>query len=70
MDQGKGHAEAVGNGGGAFGTACVRADNDCVAVVGDVLLDVALQERVGVEVVDWLEDGLVRGGKRQVPTNG
>lgn len=55
VDQGEGHAQAVGDGGGAFGAACVRADDDCLLVVGDVLLDVALQQRADVEVVDWPE---------------
>ena len=52
MDEGKVEAEAVGNGGGTFGAACIRANNDRVAVVGDVVLDVALQERARMEVVD------------------
>jgi len=52
VDEGKSQPEAVGDGRGAFGTACVRADDDGVAVVGDVLLDISLQERAGVEVVD------------------
>lgn len=41
MDEGKGEAEAVRYGRGALGTASVGADDHRVAVVGDVLLDVA-----------------------------
>ena len=52
MDEGKGQSEAVGDGCGAFSAACVGADNHGVAVVGDFELNVALQERAGVEVVD------------------
>lgn len=40
MDEGEGKPETVGYGRGAFGAACVGADDDGVAVVGDVLLNI------------------------------
>jgi hypothetical protein len=52
VDERKGQPEPVGDGCGAFGAACVRADDHGIAVVGDLELDVALQERTRVEVVD------------------
>lgn len=52
VNEGKVESQAVCDGGGPFCAACVRADDDCVAVVGDVMHDVALQERTGKEVVD------------------
>jgi hypothetical protein len=57
VDERKGKPEVVGDGSGAFGAACVGADNDGFAVVRDLLLDVPLQERASVEVVDCGRNG-------------
>lgn len=46
------HAQLVSYCGCALGTARIRADNDSLLVVGDVALNVALQKRASVEVVD------------------
>jgi hypothetical protein len=60
VDEGKGHAERVGDGGRTFGTACVWADYDGLLVVGDVELDVLSKEVAAIEVVDRdVEEALV-----------
>jgi hypothetical protein len=60
VDEGKGHAEGVGNGGGAFGAACVGGYDDGLLVVGDVELDVFAEEVTAVEVVNGdVEEALV-----------
>lgn len=62
MDKGKGHSQCVGNGGGAFGAAGIRADDDGLLVVGDVELDVLAKEVAAVEVVHGdVEEALVLG---------
>jgi len=62
MDKGKGHAERVGDGGGAFGAAGVGADDDGLLVVEDAELDVFAQEVAAVEIVDGdVEEALVLG---------
>lgn len=62
MDEGKGHAEGVGDGGCAFGATCIGADDDGLLVVGDVELDVFAQQVAAVEVVDGdIEEALVLG---------
>jgi len=60
VDEGEGHAERVGNGGCALGSACIGADYNGVLVVGDVELDVLAEEVAAVEIVDWdVEEALV-----------
>lgn len=62
MDQRKGHAESVGDGGSALGTAGVWAYNYGLLVVGDVELDVLAEEMTAVQVVDGnIEESLVLG---------
>jgi hypothetical protein len=62
VDQRKGHAEGVGDGGRALGAACVWADDDGLLVVGDVELDVLAQEVAAIQVVDGdVEEALVLG---------
>lgn len=62
VDEGKGHAEGVGDGGCAFGATCIGADDDGLLVVGDVELDVFAQQVAAVEVVDGdVEEALVLG---------
>jgi hypothetical protein len=62
VDEGKGHAERVGDGSRTLGTACVWADYDGLLVVGDVELDVLSEEVAAVEVVDRdVEEALVLG---------
>lgn len=52
MDQCKLHAHRVCNGRRTLSATRVRADNDSLPVARDVALDVALQKRPAVEVVD------------------
>jgi hypothetical protein len=52
VDEGKSQPKAVGYRRGTLGATRIRTDDDRVAVVGDVVLDVAFQQRPGVEVVD------------------
>jgi hypothetical protein len=52
VDQRKGHAKGVGDGGGSLGASSVGADNDGLLVVGDVELDIFAQQVAPVEVVD------------------
>lgn len=52
MDEGKVRAEAVSDRRRPLGTARIRADDDRIPVVGDVHLDVPLEERPPVQVVD------------------
>lgn len=51
MDESKVHLEAVGNSGSSLGAAGIGRDDDGLFVVGDVLLDVVLDEGLAVEVV-------------------
>jgi hypothetical protein len=60
VNEGKGHAQGVGNGGGSLCASSVGADNDGLLVVGNVGLDVFAEEMAAVEVVDWdVEEALV-----------
>jgi len=52
VDQSKVDAHAVGDGRRALGAARVGADDDGILVVGDVCLNVPLQQRPAVQVVD------------------
>lgn len=52
VDQGEGHTKPIGDGGGALRSAGIRTDDHSLLVVGDVVLDVLLQQRAAVEVVD------------------
>lgn len=62
VDEGKGHAEGVGDGGCALGAAGVGGDDDGLLVVGDVELDVFAEKVAAVEVVDGdVEEALVLG---------
>jgi hypothetical protein len=62
VDEGKGHAEGVGNGGCALGAASVGGDDNGLLVVGDVELDVFTEQVAAVEVVDGdVEEALVLG---------
>jgi hypothetical protein len=60
VNQGKGHAERIGNGSCALCTTSVGRDNDGLLVVGDVELDVLAEEVAAVKVVDGdVEEALV-----------
>lgn len=52
MDQGKVNTDAVRNRRRALGTTSIRADDNGILVVGDVRLDVALEQGAAVQVVD------------------
>ena len=52
MNQSKIHAEAVCNSGCTLCAARIRTDNNGLLEVGDVLLDIPLQQRLAVQVVD------------------
>ena len=52
VDQGKLDAHAVRDGRRALCSASIGADDDGILVVGDVRLDVPLEERPAVQVVD------------------
>jgi hypothetical protein len=52
VNQRKGHAKGVGDGGGSLGASSVGADNDGLLVVGDVELDVLAQQVAPVKVVN------------------
>jgi hypothetical protein len=52
MDESKLDAHAVGNGRRTLRTAGVRADDDGILVVRDVCLDVPLEERPAVQIID------------------
>lgn len=52
MDQRKFHSKRISNGCGPLGSSGVGRDDNSVLVVGDIVLDIPLQKRAGVEVVD------------------
>lgn len=51
VDEGKVHAQAIGNDGGALCASGVGGDDDGLFVVGNILLDVVLEERFAVEII-------------------
>jgi hypothetical protein len=60
VDEGKGHAEGVGDCSCTFGTSSVWTDYDGLLVVGDVELDVFAEEMATVQVVNGnVEETLV-----------
>jgi hypothetical protein len=60
VDEGKGHAEGVGNGGCALGSSSVRGNYNSLLVVWNVELDVFAQEMAAVKVVYGdIEEALV-----------
>jgi hypothetical protein len=60
VDERKGHAERVGDGGRTLGTTRIRTDHHGLLVVGDVELDVLAQEMATVQVVHRdVEEALV-----------
>ncbi len=62
MNKRKVHVQAVCNGGSALGTTGIWGDNDGILEVWNVLLDVALEQWLAVQVVDWdVEEALVLG---------
>jgi len=62
VNEGKWHAERIGDGGRTLSTASIGADDDGLLVVGDVELDVFPEEMAAVQVVDRdVEEALVLG---------
>lgn len=60
VNQGKRHAESVGDGGCALRTSSIRGDYNSLLVVGDVELDVFAEEVTAIEVVHGdIEEALV-----------
>lgn len=60
MDQCEWHSQPIRDRSGSLRAAGVRADNHRLLVVRDVVLDVLLQQRAAVEVVDGdVEEALV-----------
>jgi len=60
VDEGKRHAECVGDGGCALGASSIRGDYNGLLVVGDVELDVFAEQMAAVEVVNrYVEETLV-----------
>lgn len=60
MNQSEAQAEGIGNGSRTLGTTSIRADNNPVPEVGNLTLDVALQKRLSVEVINgYVEETLV-----------
>lgn len=67
MNKGELHAQAVRNGSRALGATGIRADNDGILPVRNVLLDVALEKRLSVEVIDRdIEESLDCTGSKLV----
>jgi hypothetical protein len=62
VDERKGHAERISDGGRSLGTTRIRTDHNGLLVVGDVELDVLTQKMAAIEVVHWdVEETLVLG---------
>ena len=62
MDEGKGHAECVGDGGCTLGTSSVRGNYDSLLVVGYVELDVFAEEMAAIKVINRdVKEALVLG---------
>jgi len=60
VNQGKSHVQLISDGSSTLGTAGVGANNNSILVVGDILLNVPLDERLGVQVVNGdIEEALV-----------
>lgn len=60
MNQGEVHVQAVGNCCGSLCTAGVWADDDCILEVWNMLLDISLEKRLAVEIVNGdIEEALV-----------
>ena len=60
VNQGKRHAESVGDGGCALRPSSIRGDYNSLLVVGDVELDVFAEEVTAIEVVHGdIEEALV-----------
>lgn len=60
VDECKLNAKRISHGRGSFGTTSIRTNDDCILVVGDVVLNVLLQHRSPVQVVDWdIEEALI-----------
>jgi len=53
VNESKSQSETVGYSGSAFSATRIGAHDDCVTVIGNVLLDVALQEGAGVKIVNY-----------------
>jgi len=62
VDESKGHAECVGDGGRSLRTTCIRRDYDGLLVVWNIELDVFAEEVTPVQVVNGnIEESLVLG---------
>lgn len=62
MNESKVHVETVSNGRGSLGAAGVGGDDDGFSEARDVCLDIFLDERLAIEVVDGdIEEALVLG---------
>ena len=62
VDEGKLHAQAIGDRSGSLGTACIRTDNHGILKVRNVLLNIPLQQWPAIQVVHWyVEEPLVLG---------
>jgi len=52
VNKSKGETQRIRNGGGALRTAGVGADDDSIPVILNVVLDVLLEQRASVQVVN------------------
>lgn len=68
MDEGEINAHAVSNRCCALRAACVGGNDHGILVVGDVLLDVPLEERPSVQVVDRHVKESLHCFKKSIPS--